>query len=83
MVPAAMFIESGAASLLKMSEEVKKDHLAELHEFAPAGVAVLGVAGGLSHELQIGYLLGLETARAIIATDGILVQKAINPKDVL
>ena len=82
MIPAAMFIESAADSISTLDPAVAADQLKELASFGDARAQKLG-ASGLSKDLQIGYELGLQTARAILATSMALISKGVKPGDVL
>lgn len=79
-VPAAMNIYSGAALLRQMPEDVRQDHLKELH----------AAMGTLRNEYKLDdltpelfYLLGISTARAMLKGSTELILKGANPDKVL
>lgn len=82
LAPAAMFIESAADSLPSVSDFIRTSQLKELTSFGSARATQLG-ADGLSHDFVIGYQLGLQTARAVLAQSGTLVMKGVDPRDLL
>lgn len=57
-IPMAKFIELAHVQLLSMPTEDKEKHLEQLH-------AALG--GYVAQHLEAGYLLGVQTARAVRA----------------
>ena len=90
LVPNASQVESAVDSLLKLKADEKlnwilPDECKELHEALGADVATrLGIVASASDvNLEIGYLLGLETARMVIAESAALIMKGVDPKDVL
>ncbi|HEX5426630.1 MAG TPA: hypothetical protein VFW94_24130 [Candidatus Acidoferrales bacterium] len=72
--PAAMFIEMGQDSLTGLSEEQRAHQMKEL--FSAIGVKTTGEFGD-------GYLLGLQTARVILAGSVALAKAGINPDELL
>jgi len=81
-IPAAMFIESAADQMPKLSDFVRNDQLKELASFGDLRAQELG-ASGLSDDFKIGYTLGLQTARTVVAGSPALMVKGVKPDDVL
>ena len=81
-IPAAQFIESAADSIKSLDAFVAAGQTKELASFGAVRAKALG-ASGLSDDFVLGYQLGLQTARVVIATSGALIVKGVNPKDVL
>jgi len=76
IVPAAMNIESAVDMLKRFPKErawVLPDQLKELRS----------AVGEKSQDFQDGYQLGIQTARAIIASSVAVMLKGVNPDDVL
>ena len=80
--PAAMFIEAGADRMKQMSGSDLNQELLELEAFGDERARDLR-ASGLSKDLRIGYALGLETARVILATNPALRRAGIDPSQIL
>jgi hypothetical protein len=66
-IPAAMQIESAIDGFKYLPQNVRTDETTELLEVGERAVCEIG-ASGLSGDLIIGYLLGLETARVMLAS---------------
>jgi hypothetical protein len=69
VIPAAMFIEMAAQALVYGAEgdaAAIASEKKELASFGDSRAQSLG-ATGLSNDFQLGYLLGLETARVLLA----------------
>lgn len=81
-IPAAMFIESAADALQKLNPAARLDQQRELQSFGAARAQALG-ASGLSADLALGYELGLQTARTVLAGSAVLIMKGVDPKEVL
>ena len=77
-----MFIESAAEQVKKLTAFEHTDQLAELHTVGASRLVELG-ASGLNDDVSIGYLLGLQTARVILATNPALLRAGIKPGDLL
>lgn len=80
--PAAMFIESAADSLRTVPDSLREDQQKELSSFGDGRAQQLG-ATGLSDDFRKGYELGIQTARACLAGDVVLIKAGINPSDLL
>ena len=81
-IPAAMFIESAADGLKDLAPFARRDQLRELASFGNVRAHNIG-ATGLSNDFEIGYLLGLQTARVILSMNGLLAMKGIDSRDLL
>lgn len=89
VIPAAMYIESaisqlGVRGVGGRSEAIRNDQCKEL--IAAVGnsrAADIGVTFPLSGDFQIGYALGLETARTIMKASTELILKGVDPEKVL
>jgi hypothetical protein len=81
-IPAAMFIESAADSLAKLSENIKVDQEKELSSFGDVRAQAIG-ASGLSKDFTTGYALGLQTARTLLFLNMTLRKARIKPEDLL
>ena len=71
VIPAAMQIEVAADSLKANSQRnlfALEDQRKELETFGESRAQTLG-ASGISDDFKIGYALGLQTARVMIATN--------------
>lgn len=89
-VPNASQVESAVDSLLKFKVDAKLGWMPvdELNEFDCAMGASRLQQLGLrlttpDENMQVGYLLGLQTARVVIAQSAALILKGVDPKDVL
>jgi hypothetical protein len=82
LIPAAMFIESAADSLPRLTDFVKTDQLKELASFGDVRAQRIG-ATGLSEDFKIGYTLGLQVARTLLAQNVTLLMAKINSSDLL
>ena len=83
IVPAAGQIEA-AMDMPALEEKWLKDQEKELRVAIGAMDAdKLGVRYPLSKEFVKGYMMGLQTARAVLKLDPVLVQKEIPPGDLL
>lgn len=68
IIPAAMHIEAAIDSLKKQLPNVRISEMSELTEVGSARVQAIG-ARGMTADLLIGYVLGIETARTWLALD--------------
>jgi hypothetical protein len=84
--PTTMFVEMGAEQLAQREPEVLIRQVSHFNGLGPGRwnqlTATVGIAGGeglahLSEEGAIGYLLGLETARAVLASMPAAVQAGV------
>lgn len=84
-IPAAMFIESTLDGEKKnVRPDILEDQEKELTSAVGADKAKeLGIKFPLSEEFILGYFLGLQVARTMIATNVTLRLKGIDPKDIL
>jgi hypothetical protein len=82
MSPGSMFIESAAGDLARLPDWLIRDQMKELTDFGDDRARTLG-ATGISADLKVGYALGLQTARSVLAGDVVLVTKGIDPKELL
>ena len=82
VIPAVMFIESAADSLKSADPKMLESQAAELQSFGPGRAQKLG-ATTLSEDFQIGYTLGLQTARMMLAGNPQLAMKGIEPDSLL
>lgn len=85
--PSVMFIEAGADTYLKrgnsnMPPWLRDSQRQELQSFGDQRAKDLG-ATGLSADFQIGYELGLATARTMLTLSVVLAQKGVKADDVL
>ena len=89
MIPSAMNIESalpqlGIRGVGGRSEAIRDDQCKELISAVGADSAGnIGVTFPLTADFQIGYALGLETARAVIAGSMEVMLKKANPDNIL
>lgn len=74
VIPAAMFVEM-AVDMLKVEDQ--KTIAGELSEFNCASKPSVPALDGLS-DIEKGYLIGLETARALLATNPTAVQNKVS-----
>ncbi len=85
-VPSMMFIESALARLKEGKRTTDPQsivpELRELRLLGDARIQNLG-ASGISTDFEIGYLVGLETARIIVSGSMKLALAKVNPDDVL
>jgi hypothetical protein len=81
-VPAAMFIESAADTLKALPEWIRTDEVKELRSFGDARAKQLG-ATGVSTDFEAGYVLGLQVARVILATNIALEKAGVDPQTLL
>jgi hypothetical protein len=80
VIPAAMFIEMAAEALVQGAEgdaAAIADEKKELHAFGDSRAQSVG-ATGVSSDFTIGYLLGLETARVLLAVNPKAVQAGVS-----
>lgn len=80
--PAAMFIEAAATSFHQADLIMLDSQQKELTAFGDERVRELGVKG-LNNDFRMGYALGLQTARMIMAGSPALRLKGVNPGEVL
>lgn len=84
LVPPAMNIESALDLMKYVPQNVLNDEATELIAAMGADTcAKLGIKFPISDELIIGYRLGLQTARAVLAGSAALLLKGVDPKTVL
>jgi hypothetical protein len=81
-IPAAMFIESAANQIHKLSDFARRDQLKELESFGDSRATQLG-ASGLSDDFKAGYTLGLQVARTMLATNAQLTIAGIKTDELL
>lgn len=87
-IPAVRFIKAGWDAVLEMSQVQRDDELRELSagpgdfEFA-VGAETANSSLGARLGLFTGYLLGLETARAVLASSDLLRSKGIDARELL
>jgi hypothetical protein len=82
-IPQAEYIEAAVDMVKKLPEETKRLELNEL--MAAMGgeeLAALGLTA-ITSDLQMGYLLALETAREVVATSPTVLRAAIDPTNIL
>ena len=83
-IPSAEVIEAAADAVKKLADNVRQDELKELHSAMGASELLeLGLADFSTVGLQIGYLLGLETAREVIQTSPAVLTSGIDGKEIL
>jgi hypothetical protein len=82
VAPAAMFIEGAADSLKSADPRMLSAQTKELQSFGPGRAQALG-ATDVSNDFQLGYQLGLQTARQILLGSPQLAMKGINPDSLL
>jgi hypothetical protein len=80
--PAVMFIESAIDDLKNVPQFIADSQKRELTSLGAARAQKAG-ASGLTPDFTAGYVLGLQTARIILAGSAALVTKGVDPKDVL
>ncbi len=80
-IPAAMFIEMAQDTLTRREPKMIAAELKEFNSFGTARFAdtraKLGL-GELASDAAIGYLLGIETMRALLATNPAAVQAKVD-----
>lgn len=87
-IPAIRFIKAGWDSVLEMPQAQRDDELRELNadpgdfEFAVETATTNSILGARLG-LFTGYLLGLETARAVLASSDLLRSKGIDARELL
>lgn len=80
-----MQIETALASMkanMQRSILAYEDQRRQLEEFGDARAQTLG-ASGISTDLKIGYALGLETARVMLAMNAQIKLQGIDPAGIL
>jgi hypothetical protein len=82
LAPSVMFIEMAQDSLHNADPRMLASQEAELKSFGDVRAQEIG-AKGISSDLRIGYMLGLQTARMILASSPALILKGVKPEDVL
>jgi hypothetical protein len=80
--PAVMFIESAIDDLKNVPQNIADSQKRELYSLGDARAEKAG-ASGVTTDFTAGYVLGLQTARVILAGSAALVMKGVDPKDVL
>jgi prophage DNA circulation protein len=80
--PAVMFIEAAIEGLKNIPQFIADSQKRELASLGALRAQQAG-ASGLTQDFTAGYVLGLQTARTILATSVALVMKGVDPKDVL
>lgn len=84
VIPAAMFIESAVDALDAVSQEVDMDEAKELRCAMGADKAEkLGIDFPINQQFILGYQIGLQTARIMMATSIALLKAGVNPEEVL
>lgn len=82
--PAAMDIEAATDTLKEIPEFIQESQIKELvSAMGAATLEKLGSTFPLTEDFKKGYILGLQTARVIIACSPAVILKGVNPKDVL
>jgi len=76
-IPSAMVL----AEELRELKEFGDDRAQQLSLVDPETLSKVN-ATGLSVDFRLGYLLGLQTARMILADSGALAMKGVDPNDV-
>jgi hypothetical protein len=83
-IPNAETIEGAVDSLLRLDPVVRNDELGELHEAIGADAARrLGLKITLPTEFEQGYLLGVETARRMVAGSAEVLMHGSDPAKIL
>ena len=82
VAPNAEQIETAADSLKSADQKMLQAQAKELISFGPGRAEALG-ASSLTEDFQLGYTLGLQTARTVLAGSVALALKDVDPKDVL
>lgn len=80
--PAVMFIEQAIGNLKDIPEFIAKSQAKELNSLGDKRAEKAG-ASGLTDDFLAGYVLGLQTARVILAGSPLLALAHIKPDDVL
>ena len=80
--PAVMFIEAAIDDLKNVPQFIADSQKRELVSLGAPRAQKAG-ASGLTPDFTAGYMLGLQTARVILAGSAALVIKGVNSKDVL
>lgn len=76
MAPPAALIEAASDALAKVPPFIRTAQQKELAEFGDTKAKEWG-ATGISADFQIGYELGLQTARVVIETNPKVVQAGL------
>jgi hypothetical protein len=66
----------------RVPDAVRKSQMKELSSFGDARAIAIG-ASGVSKDFQIGYVLGLQAARVVLAGSSTLAEKGVDPSNVL
>jgi len=80
--PAVMFIESAIDDLENVPQNIADSQKRELYSLGDARAQKAG-ASGVTTDFTAGYVLGLQTARIILADSAVLATNGVDPKDVL
>ena len=81
IVPSVMFIEMGLDGLKQTPDWIKADQLKELESLGDERIQQAG-ASWFTSDFQVGYQLGLATARTVIS-ESFAAIKGGDPKDIL
>ncbi len=76
-IPAVMFVESAAAMLKSRDSRIIAAELKEFRAMGGSRMAQAKIAAGEVTDAELGYLLGLETARAFLAGNLAAVQAKV------
>lgn len=82
IAPNVEMIEEAAGQIGQLPISLAGAQLRELGAFGAERAKEIGAAG-LSVDFQIGYQLGLQTARSILAGSAVLALAGVKPSDVL
>jgi hypothetical protein len=82
IAPNAETIEMAADNLKSVPDFIQKSQIQELQSFGDVRAQGIG-ASGLTEDFKVGYALGLQTARMILATSAVLAIKGVDPLQVL
>ena len=82
-IPEAGLIEQAVVEVKSLTDFERKDQLKELHAVGDGRVQEIGVTKIDSKDFQLGYLLGVQTARKMVEQSTALILAKVNPADVL
>jgi hypothetical protein len=82
LAPNAEQIEAAADSLKSADPKMLQSQAKELMSFGPGRAQQIN-ASGLSEDFQVGYTLGLQTARKVLSGSVALALKGVDPSEVL
>lgn len=82
MIPSATQLEICTDQILALPEQVRKEQLAELTEFGSVRAQAIG-ATGLSTDFEVGYELGIQAGRVVLAQSVELIEKGIDASTLL